>query len=708
MKWCCVIIWLFSVNTAYCAINQSTQNSPANPGDKWFEYASSSFQQIYEKGLYHDYKYVIRNADRGITLIRDTLDFQKYATYYFHKGYAYKVQLQNDSAHKYLSESITYAALANDVGMEVRAITQMNYLLRFLGRNNETGPFVKRLSTLLLHVDDINYREAILTSLSEAYLYNGNYKKAIAYILPFIPTKEERFKNKPNYANRINLGSAYANLGNMYLQIGQRSKATYYLNLALPKFYDYAGATVRTQNSLLNVYLKREMVDSAIYYYRKVYESNSDRLKFYESAELANANLSFAEYYLSKRKFNDANQYAKRAVYFSEKSERLETILKTKKLLASIYFEKSDYKSALYYLNQILPQAHIFNKDFYNEILILAAKSYEGVKNYQQALHYFQIYNSSSVQSYEEKSDEEILNVQIKYQTKEKQKEIDNLILQRKLTSDLLKSKNQLQLFLVVFVVLLIFIAGLIYKNYSNKKAANKLLEKRYSELEILSNQLNEANITKAKLFSIISHDLRSPVSELFAFLKMQESYTNLSPQELSVYQQRLLRSSTHLLETMEDLLIWSKSQLERFEIEQEDIVLSDLFDSIISLLEISLSIKNSRIQMLDGALKSVVSDYNILLTIMRNLLQNAINNVPDNGLIKIQTFTHPRKCIVISNPSLHTSSLEVEELAKKKNYSSNSNGLGMILVKELVELLHLEVEFSRTENEFHVKLFFS
>lgn len=204
MKWWFSIVLILLIDTAHAAFNLVQQTSVIqknilpNSSVKWFEYAKSTFQQIYEKGLYQDYKKVIENADKGIALICDSVDFEKFGTYYFHKGYAYKVQLKNDSAYHYLSKSITYASLATDIGTEVRAITQLNYLLRFLGRNNETAPFVKRLSTLLLQVEDIRYREAILTSLSEAHLYNGKYKKAISYILPFIPTKVERFKKEPN------------------------------------------------------------------------------------------------------------------------------------------------------------------------------------------------------------------------------------------------------------------------------------------------------------------------------------------------------------------------------------------------------------------------------------------------------------------------------------------------------------------------------
>ena len=89
---------------------------------------------------------------------------------------------------------------------------------------------------------------------------------------------------------------------------------------------------------------------------------------------------------------------------------------------------------------------------------------------------------------------------------------------------------------------------------YRNKKKTAKLLDKKNRSLSKLNSDLEEANQTKAKLFSIIGHDLRSPISQVYQFLKLQQ----LNPDALNTEQKNELSNKIQtatgsLLETMED-----------------------------------------------------------------------------------------------------------------------------------------------------------
>ena len=81
-----------------------------------------------------------------------------------------------------------------------------------------------------------------------------------------------------------------------------------------------------------------------------------------------------------------------------------------------------------------------------------------------------------------------------------------------------------------------------------------------------MNQHLAEANETKARLFGIIGHDLRSPVSKIVQLLQLQkESPDILSEEAGKLHGERLKKASENVLETMEDLLIWSKSQMQSF-----------------------------------------------------------------------------------------------------------------------------------------------
>jgi signal transduction histidine kinase len=113
---------------------------------------------------------------------------------------------------------------------------------------------------------------------------------------------------------------------------------------------------------------------------------------------------------------------------------------------------------------------------------------------------------------------------------------------------------------------LLLITILLVYLSFRNTQNANLLLDKKNRQLDTLNEQLMAGNRTKAKLLGIISHDLRSPVSQLFTFVRLQQNRPGLLTEACkNQYQQELLLSSANLLATMEDLLLWSKSQMDHF-----------------------------------------------------------------------------------------------------------------------------------------------
>ena len=91
-------------------------------------------------------------------------------------------------------------------------------------------------------------------------------------------------------------------------------------------------------------------------------------------------------------------------------------------------------------------------------------------------------------------------------------------------------------------------------------------MNQRNQQLDELNNELSIANDTKAKLFGVISHDLRSPVSSIVQLLHLQkENPEHFNTELQNQYNERLNKASENVLETMEDLLLWSKSQMNNF-----------------------------------------------------------------------------------------------------------------------------------------------
>ena len=156
-------------------------------------------------------------------------------------------------------------------------------------------------------------------------------------------------------------------------------------------------------------------------------------------------------------------------------------------------------------------------------------------------------------------------------------------------------------------------------------------------QLEILNSQLVIANETKAKLFSIISHDLRSPVSQIVQLLQLQKENPNLFSKAMrEQYDTKLKTASENVLETMEDLLQWSKSQMQHFTPEQMPV-------NFLAIIQKELELFNHLIEQNNLIIKNtiaenilIITDENFLSVIIRNLLQNAINHCNHGGTINI------------------------------------------------------------------------
>src|ERR1019366_3201030 len=94
-----------------------------------------------------------------------------------------------------------------------------------------------------------------------------------------------------------------------------------------------------------------------------------------------------------------------------------------------------------------------------------------------------------------------------------------------------------------------------------------------------LNEQLEDANKLKAKFFAILTHDLRSPISSLVNFFQLQKRDANLLNEKQKAEQEsKITKSALSLLVVMEDILLWSKGQMENFKPHKAHIPVENLY----------------------------------------------------------------------------------------------------------------------------------
>ncbi|UAY52293.1 sensor histidine kinase [Ferruginibacter albus] len=225
-----------------------------------------------------------------------------------------------------------------------------------------------------------------------------------------------------------------------------------------------------------------------------------------------------------------------------------------------------------------------------------------------------------------------------------------------------------------------------------------------YSSKEILGftqTHLSGTGIAvKAKLFGIISHDLRSPIHHVHQFLKLQQKAPHLFTEtEKENLNNKLQTAAGSLLETMENLLLWSKTQLNQFTTVYQNVSLLSLLSQCLQLLALTIEAKNITIENNVNESVLVYTDPDFLQTIIRNLLQNAIKAAIPNSTITIDSAEQsigglPYTTLSITNEGEPFSQQQYEQIIANNSSSKGLEGLGLKVVDELSRKITIKVLF--------------
>ncbi|MEJ5994571.1 HAMP domain-containing sensor histidine kinase [Pedobacter sp. Du54] len=227
-----------------------------------------------------------------------------------------------------------------------------------------------------------------------------------------------------------------------------------------------------------------------------------------------------------------------------------------------------------------------------------------------------------------------------------------------------------------------------IQNNYNDEK---ELAKSRLVALE-------EINDTKNKLFSIVAHDLRAPLSSIENYLSILNK-VDLTVDEKKTIEQSLLASTRQTSEMLQNILYWSKDQMLGITANLASLNLSETLNPTIILQQTLASEKNITLNYAIAPSISVVADTDMLQLIVRNLLNNAIKFSSPGGEIKLSASLDNDKCLIqISDTGVGISDkdgADIFSIKHKGSYGTNKEkgvGLGLLLAKNYIELQNGEI----------------
>ncbi|TGE08216.1 ATP-binding protein [Hymenobacter fodinae] len=304
-----------------------------------------------------------------------------------------------------------------------------------------------------------------------------------------------------------------------------------------------------------------------------------------------------------------------------------------------------------------------------------------------------------------EQRENQIAELQLRYESEKKEREIQLLTKDQQLQQANLRRQTLLRNLLAAGAVLLLMTVAALYRAHKQQEHINRILERKNAAISQQKEVLDRLNQTKNTLFSVISHDLRSPLSSLYSLLSLL-SLGTLPPARLAAHAARLSQTLDNTSRLLDNLLNWSASQMQgdggtKPERLRLDVLISEALELMADDAE------RKQVRLLNEVQEPCPAraDLNMTRLILRNLLGNALKFTPAGGTITVSATRLPSLWeIAVQDTGVGISPTGQRKIQEQnESYSTPGTdqergvGLGLRLCKEFLERNSGELSFQST-----------
>jgi PAS domain S-box-containing protein len=220
--------------------------------------------------------------------------------------------------------------------------------------------------------------------------------------------------------------------------------------------------------------------------------------------------------------------------------------------------------------------------------------------------------------------------------------------------------------------------------------------KKAEEEIRIKNEQLQSSNAEKDKFFSIIAHDLRGPLSAFVETTRIiTEDIQSMTLDDIRSISMSMEKDAANVYALLENLLEWSRLQRGMMDFSPKKIKLNDIISAGVSVVAGSVKTKDIKLDVKIPDNIVVIADKDMIETIVRNLVSNAVKFTPAGGRITIYAVVNPGNVAEIRitdtgigmSPELKDKLFRMNEKTSRPGTAGElSSGLGLLLCKEFVE----------------------
>lgn len=604
-----------------------------------------------------------------------------------------------DSFSKYLYKSAKFCKINGMDAEYHKTIANFGYSLKSFGRYQEARKLLSIAKEYYLKQNDVARASYCETQLANIYCemdmiieaYKG-YKKAQSYF-------DSTFINKIYYSGKSfykSQNDSNQTTINLYLNI-----MTDY-GIFLKRLSDYDNALVvfnkiehlaeisANSNRLSGTYINQALVfmDDANY------QTAIIKLKKAINITQKTSNISYrviatntlANIYLIQNRLLDCKQLTDETVKISKNGMFPYELCTSLLLNAEVYLKLKQYDIVYKNATEALSIARNMKLTPHQlDLYFVISKYFINVGNKDSAEYYLDLRDSLVEANKKANNNYKIDLLRLTTDLEKKQEAEKAAIGKAKLFNVSLWFLSALLLLTIAAIILLAFVL--------------KMRNKR-------NHTLKDMNMMKNRFFSIVAHDIMSPVAlnkqtwDLF-----QSLYKKLDQNELDELISGNVQSSARLYELTNDLLLWARTMMKEININYLDINIDKLFDKPLELIKGNFKDKNINFRNeLDRSLL-VKCDKDLISFVIRNLLANAVKFTNNGGEVTISSTMDKNKCLI----SITDNGIGMDEFTKQNLFKlqegkvsegtnqEKGSGLGLVLCKDFLDI-HKSKIFVKSE----------
>ncbi len=568
------------------------------------------------------------------------------------------------------------------------------------------GPILKQLSRAAF--ENYDYSSAIYYLQKELQLHtktkdsvswaNANYSLGMVYTVTQNLQGAEQHSNIAlryfqEHTMLVPLANTCINLGYIYNELKDTDKSFAAYNRALTVFKN-----LMTQQELDASYYNLGLLGrnyGNLNSYRKIYEENLGMANRLNSTSLSLVYSSLGVLCLKQNDIDKAEKYIYDGLKISVKYNDLNSIANGQILIGKVLTAQGKKKEAYRMTELGLNSA----KSAKNRPLVLEAYSElariaMSMKKPAAAYTYLDSYIQLKDSVFNEQLSMQYSRANKRFEIMDDNMDPGTLLKENLDQSNTLQKDSSLKivLYIAISVVLLLLLIFLI-RYYAKARIARELSEQTRI-IEEQKGNLEDLIQTKDRFMSIIAHDLKNPFNSLLGYADLAyNDFEKITDSEKKSYLSVIRQSGQQIYSLLDNLLSWSRTQSGRIDFFPEPVSLMETIENVVDLVRGSAD--NKQITIFSDFTRDVVvkADRNMLLTVMRNLLTNAIKFTPNGGSVTVSSRIGQKKVTVsVTDTGIGMSEEDLEKLFRldgglKKSGTANEvgTGLGLILCQEFL-----------------------